>query len=167
MKKLLIVLLAVVMVMSVFTGCGIKEKLEKKAGEAIGEKMLEGLAGEGVDIDLDGEEVVIEGSDGEKLEFGSGEWPDSDLAKAIPEYKDGKIDGVFKANDSFQVTIKETGDKYFSDYIEKIKKDFADNSFEGNSEGSITYSGTDKDGNSILIFYENEECVISLTKASS
>lgn len=167
MKKILTILLAAVMVISVFAGCGVKEKLEQKAGEAIGEKMLEGLAGEGVDIDLDGEEVVIEGSDGEKLEFGSGEWPDSDLAKAVPEYKDGKIDGVFQSDDSFQVTINETDEKYFEDYLKKIKEDFSENAFEGNSEGSITYSGTDKDGNSILIFYEDNECVVSLTKASS
>lgn len=167
MKKLLTILLVAVMAVSVFSGCGIKKKLEQKAGEAIGEKMLEGLAGDGVDIDLDGDEVVIEGSDGEKLEFGSGEWPDSDLAKDIPEYKDGKIDGVFKANDSFQVTIKETDEKYFSDYMKKIKADFSENSFEGNSEGSITYSGTDKAGNSILIFFEDEECAISLTKPAS
>lgn len=167
MKKTLTVLLAVVMVISVFAGCGVKEKLEQKAGEAIGEKMLEGMLGEGVDIDLDGEEVVIEGSDGEKLEFGSGEWPDSDLAKAVPEYKDGKIDGVFQSDDSFQVTINETDEKYFEDYLKKIKEDFSENAFEGNSEGSITYSGTDKDGNSILIFYEDNECVVSLTKSAS
>ncbi|NLW12165.1 MAG: hypothetical protein GX028_09145 [Clostridiaceae bacterium] len=167
MKKLLTIALASVLVLSIFSGCGVKEKLEQKAGEAIGEKMLEGLAGEGVDIDLDGEEVVIKGSDGEEMQFGSGEWPDSDLAKTIPEYKDGKIDGVFTANDSCQVTINETDEKYFADYLDKIKKDFSKDSFEGNSEGSITYSGTDEDGNSILIFYEDEECVISLAKASS
>lgn len=167
MKKMIAIVLVSLMAISVFSGCGVKKKLEEKAGEAIGEKMLEGLAGEGVDINLDGEEVVIEGSDGEKFEFGSDEWPDSDLAKLIPEYKDGKIDSVFKSNTNIQVTISDTDEKYFADYLDKIKKDFAENTFEGNSDGSFTYSATDTKGNSILIFYEDEECMISLGESTS
>lgn len=166
-KKLLIIVLVAVMVMSVISGCSIRKKLEQKAGEAIGEKMLEGLAGDDVNIDLDDDNIVIEGSDGEKFEIGSGQWPDSDLAEIIPKYDSGKIDSVFQTSDGFQITISDTDEKYFTSYLEKIKDDFSESAYEGTSEGSITYSGADSHGNTILIFYDEGECMITVTRQES
>jgi hypothetical protein len=165
MKRKLIIILAVVMVFALAAGCGIKDKIEQKAGEAIGEKIIEGVAGGNVDVDLDDDTFVIEGEDGEKLEFGSGEWPDSDLAKKLPKYDDGEIDSVFQSEDGAQVSVINTDEKYFAKYLEEVKKDFAENAYEGKSDGSITYSASCPEGDSILIMYENESCKSQSQKA--
>lgn len=82
MKKILIGLLAFVVVFSL-TGCGVREKLEKKAEEEFTEKILE-EAGAG-DVDVDGEKITIKGESGEEVTFGGGEWPTSELAKSIAD----------------------------------------------------------------------------------
>ncbi len=61
MKKILAGLLVLLLVFSL-AGCGIKEKLEQKAGEAIVEKILDSA---GVKADIDGDKLVVKGEDGE------------------------------------------------------------------------------------------------------
>ena len=118
MKKKLLIITLIVLSLATVSACGIRSKIEKKAGEAIGEKILEQVGGGDISVNIDDDQLVIEGSDGEKMHFGGGEWPDdSKLIKAIPEYDSGKITSVFKTDGSVSVTIDETDDKYFESYL--------------------------------------------------
>ncbi|NLT12554.1 MAG: hypothetical protein GXY06_09125 [Clostridiaceae bacterium] len=166
MKKIIALSICSVLIGGVLTGCGIREKIEKKAGEAIGEKIVEGLAGDDVDVDIKDGEVNIKGDDGEEFSFGGSEWPKSGAIENIPKYKDGKVDSVIETKDAVQLTIYETEQDYFEDYIEDIKDEFDNESYESESSESISYSGKNDDDVSVLFIYsaDDETCFITVSE---
>ena len=148
MKKILICLLTFTLLFS-FTGCGAKEKLEEKAAEKI-------LQGAGVDANIDGDKVVIKGEDGQELTIGSGEWPSSNLAKSIPEFKGGKIVSVMEANDSLFIMIEEISDKDFTAYLEETKKSFTVETYEMSTDSGMMYAAENGDGLGVTLIYEKD-----------
>ena len=148
MKKILICLLTFALMFS-FTGCVAKEKLEEKAAEKI-------LQGAGVDANIDGDKVVIKGEDGQELTIGSGEWPSSNLAKSIPEFKGGKIVSVMEANDSLFIMIEEISDKDFTAYLEETKKSFTVETYEMSTDSGMMYAAENGDGLGVTLIYEKD-----------
>ena len=148
MKKFLIGLLILLMVLSM-VGCGAKEKAAEKAAEKI-------LQGAGVDADIDGDKVVIKGEDGQELTIGAGEWPSSDLAKSIPEFKGGKIVSVMEANDSLFIMIEEISDKDFTAYLEETKKSFTVETYEMSTDSGMMYAAENGDGLGVTLIYEKD-----------
>jgi hypothetical protein len=159
MKRVLIVFLALVLVLS-FAGCGAKEK----AGEALAEKIME-EAGD-VDVDIDGDKITIEGEDGEVVTFGETEWPTSNLAKSIPEFKEGKIVSVVEANDSLMIGIEQVRKEDFTKYHEEIKEDYTVDAYDATFEGSVTFSGSNADGIVVNLYYVEETFSIIVGKES-
>lgn len=152
MKKLLIGLLVLLLVIS-FAGCGAKEKAEEKAGEALAEKILENA---GVDADLDGDKVVIKGEDGQELTIGAGEWPSSDLAKSIPEFKGGKVVSVMEADDSLFIMIEVISEDDFTAYLDEIKKIFTEEAFKMNTDTGMIYAAGNDKGIGVTLTYEKD-----------
>lgn len=152
MKKLLVVLLVLLLVIS-FAGCGAKEKAEEKAGEALAEKILENA---GVDADLDGDKVVIKGEDGQELTIGAGEWPSSDLAKSIPEFKGGKVVSVMEADDSLFIMIEVISEDDFTAYLDEIKKIFTEEAFKMNTDTGMIYAAGNDKGIGVTLTYEKD-----------
>ena len=148
MKKFLIGLLILLMALSM-VGCGAKEKAAEKAAEKI-------LQGAGVDADIDGDKVVIKGEDGQELTIGAGEWPSSDLAKSIPEFKGGKIVSVMEANDSLFIMIEEISEKDFTAYLEETKEVFTEETFEMNTGTGMMYAATNSEGLGVTLTYEKD-----------
>ena len=160
MKKILLLILAILLLTSTMTGCNIGKKLQEKAGEELVKDIL------GSNVDLDGDKVVIGGDDGDKIEIGGSEWPDSELARVIPKYPSGTVESVIQSSNVVQVSISGTNERDFKAYLEQIKDIFSENAYEGTSDGSTTYSASDGKGHSILIIYDDESCSISLGKDS-
>ncbi len=159
MKKVAIWVLLVLLVLSL-VGCGVKEKIGEKAGEALAEKIMEES---GADVDIDGDTITVKGEDGEEMVFGQTEWPSSDLAKSIPEFKDGKIVTVMEMNDSILIGMEEVDAKDAAKYFEELKKDFTEDTYEINSEDSAQYMGSNGEVG-ISVFYDNNE-TLSITIA--
>lgn len=156
MKKTLICLLTFVLLFS-FTGCGAKEKLEEKVAEKVFEK-----AGGG-DLDIDGDKVTIKGDNGETVTFGDSKWPTSELAKIIPEFKDGTVNGVMETADSIVITLESVQEEDVPPYCETIKKDFPKDVYEMNSSGFSTFSGSDDEGLTVSLAYMSETLTITIT----
>ncbi len=148
MKKILIGLLAFMLAFS-FAGCGAKER----AAEELAEKILQGA---GVDADIGGEKVVIKGGDGQELTIGSSEWPSSDLAKSIPEFKGGKVVSMMEAEDSLFLMIEEISDQDFTAYLKKIKETFTKETYEMNTDTGMMYSGGNGEGTVVMLTYEKD-----------
>lgn len=148
MKKLLITLLVLLLTLSM-AGCGAKEKAAEKAAEKIFE-------GAGVDADIDGDKVVIKGEDGQELTIGAGEWPSSDLAKSIPEFKGGKIVSVMEANDSLFIMIEEISEEDFTAYLEEIKEAFSGENYEMNTGTGMIYTAVNGSDISVMLTYEKD-----------
>lgn len=162
MKKILIVGLAFILIISM-AGCGVKEKIEQKAGEAIAEKIIEGAGGG--DVDIDGDKVVVKGEDGSTATFGGSEWPDSELGNSIPEFKDGTVVGAIEMNESLYLTLEQVSEKDFLDYFEEIKETFNQDVFDMRSEGNVTYGAANGEGLSITLIYGADETLsIALAK---
>ena len=156
MKKILICLLTFMLLFS-FTGCGAKEKLEEKVAEKVFEE-----AGGG-DLDIDGDKVTIKGDNGEKVTFGDNKWPTSELAKNIPEFKDGTVNGVLESADSIVITLESVKEEYVSAYWETIKKDFPKDVYEMIATDFITISGSNDAGINISLVYMSEVLAITVT----
>lgn len=166
MKKLLLVSVGIILAGGMLAGCGIREKLEKKAGEAIGEKMVEKMAGDDVDVDIDDGKVVIKGEDGEELALGGTEWPESGAIENIPKYKSGKVDSVIETKKSAQLEILDTDKEYFTEYIDGIRDEFDTEQYENKTSDGITFSGKNDDGVSVLFVYKDEDssCFITVSE---
>ena len=148
MKKFLMGLLALLLVLSL-AGCGAKEKAAEKAAEKV-------FKSAGVDADINGDKVVIKGEDGQELTIGAGEWPTSDLAKIIPEFKGGKIVSVMEANDSLFIMIEDISDEDFTAYLEEIKEAFTNETFEMNTGTGMMYAAANNEGLGVTLTYEKD-----------
>jgi hypothetical protein len=148
MKKLLIGLLAFVLILS-FAGCGAREKAAEKAAEKI-------LEGAGVNLDIDGDKVVIKGEDGQELTIGADKWPSSDLAKSIPEFKGGKIVSVMEADDSLFIMAEEISDEDFMAYLEEIKEIFTEETYEMSTGTGMMYAAGNGEGLGVTLTYEKD-----------
>ena len=157
MKKYVACLLAFLM-LAILAGCGVKEKVEEK----LTEKILEEAAGG--DVDINDDKVTVKGENGEKLILGSTEWPTSNLAKSIPEFKDGKITAVLDSTDSILVTFESVKQEDAMAYIETIKKDFTQESFEVNTEDCISYGAKNADKVAVTLQYSEEAFTITASK---
>ncbi len=157
MKKILIYLLTFTLLFS-FTGCGAKEKLEEKVAEKVFEK-----AGGG-DLDIDGDKFTIKGDNGEKVTFGDSKWPTSELAKNIPEFKGGTVNGVLESVDSIVITLESVKEEDVSLYWETIKKDFLKDVYEMNSSDFSTFTGCNDAGINVSLVYMSEVLTITVTK---
>ncbi len=152
MKKLLSGLLALALVLSL-AGCGISAKFEEKAGEAILKKIAKDAGG---DIDIDGDKMVIKGEDGQQFTFGEGEWPKSDLAKSIPEFKGGRVTGVMEADGSLFISLEEAAEKDFADYLAEIKKDFTEDAYHITSDSGTTYGAKNAKDVGVMLMYSTD-----------
>ena len=148
MKKLLIVMLVLLLALSL-AACGAKEKAAEKAAEKI-------LENAGVDANIDGDKVVVKGEDGEELTIGEGEWPSSDLAKSIPEFKGGKIVSVMEADDLLFIMIEEISEEDFTAYLEKTKEVFTEETVETNIGSGLMYAATNSEGLGVTLTYEKD-----------
>ena len=156
MKKILICLLTFILLFS-FTGCGAKEKL----GEKVAEKAFKEAGGG--DLDIDGDKVTIKGNNGETVTFGDSKWPTSELAKNIPEFKGGTVNGVLESADSIVITLESVKEEDVPPYWETIKKDFPKDVYEMIATDFITVSGYDDEGINVSLVYMSEVLTITVT----
>ena len=156
MKKILICLLTFILLFS-FTGCGAKEKL----GEKVAEKAFKEAGGG--DLDIDGDKVTIKGYNGKTVTFGDSKWPTSELAKNIPEFKDGTVNGVLESADSIVITLESVKEEDVSSYWETIKKDFSKDVYEMIATDFITVNGHNDEGINVSLVYMSEVLTITVT----
>lgn len=154
MKKITIYLLMLALAISL-GGCGIKEKIEQKAAEAIAEKVIGGAAG--TDVDIDGETITIKGEDDQMMVIGENKWPTSDLAKSIPEFKAGKIVSVVDINGSLFIMIEDTSEEDYKSYLDEIKKTFTEGSYELDTDTGMVYGASNDKKISIILSYDKNE----------
>jgi hypothetical protein len=153
MRKLSI-LMAVLITGLMLSGCGVKEKLQEKAAEAITEKMLGG------NVDIKGDSVTIKGESGEAVTFGGSEWPDS---KLVPEFKKGTVSSTMVSGKGFVVVVEDVDKGDAEDYRDEIKKDFTEESFEMNNEGGFMYSGKNGDGVTAAVQYADGSMTVTVS----
>lgn len=116
MKKTISCLLAILM-LAALVGCGAKEKIAEKAAE----EFIEGIGGGNVDID--GDNLTIEGEDGENFAAGDNlSWP-GDKMGDLPEPK-ASVSAVLNDDATQQCTVAYQGmEKDDAEaYVEKLKK---------------------------------------------
>lgn len=150
MRKISYILI-MIMMLSVFVGCGAKQKMEEK----VAEKIIEKAVGNNADIDVDGDKVSIKTEEG-KVTFGSTKWPDSKIAGKVPEFKNGKIVSVMDSEDYMLVIIEEVKEKDFIDYYNNVKGTFKKDTYEAKSEDSISYTGQNDENIIIMISYTSD-----------
>lgn len=153
--KNIFILTILVIALLMLNGCGAKQKMEDKLAEKIVETAL------GTDVDIDGEEVTFEGEDG-SVTFGSSEWPDSELAKRIPEFKDGKITSVVNSEAYVFIIMEEVDENDFKDYLNDVKSKFTEEAYESKFEETIAYSASDTEGTAMIISYTTSDKTLSI-----
>ena len=161
MKRLLLILLVALLVLSL-AACGIGRKMEEKAAE----QFLESIAGGNIDI-KDDNSVTIKGDDGQEVTFSSAEWPTSDLSKSIPVFSAGKIEGVLDSEEYLMITINEVAKADFQAYVEAVKKDFAEDAYTVDSNGVLSYGGSNGKASVMLSYTEEDQtAIISMSKVT-
>jgi len=141
-------------------GCGLK----KKAEQAISEKIVEKALGDNVDIK--GDTVTVKGEDGEEITVGGGKWPDTDLAKKIPEFKKGKIATSATEGDNFMVLIQEVKAEDFEAYLKEVKKIYTEEVYESRTDTMITFGGKGEDQTIVALNFiiKDETMGVSIQK---
>lgn len=150
LKRCIAVLLGVVLILSL-TGCGARKKFEDKLTEKITEGIIEKVAGEDVDIDLDDGKINVKDKDGTEWSIGGGEWPKGKAAGLIPEFNKGKIESVIETTEGCMIYIVEVDQKDYEQYMEQLQS-------AGYTEDVVNYSDSDS------IFYSGrfkEKAIVS------
>lgn len=165
MKKISVYLLVCIcLAVSILSlsGCGIKEK----AANAISEKMVEKALGDKVDIN--GDTLTIKGDNGEEATIGSGKWPDSELARKIPQFKKGTVISSMKTDDNVTISLEKVKAEDLKPYLEDIKKAYSKDSYESEADGVITYSGSGADNITVAVHYVSgdEALIITITNTA-
>lgn len=150
----------VAMMIACLAGCGSKEQ----AAEAAAENMLE-QAGVGEDVNIEGDNVTIKGEDGEEYSFGTTQWPDSELAKAIPVFSNGTLSSVFESDDYVMVSLESVKAADFEPYLETVKAAYTNDAYEATYDGTYSFNATNADGISLYISYY--EGTLTITVYSS
>jgi hypothetical protein len=105
MRRLTMLAPALAVVALVTAGCG--GGASEQSAESSIEKQIEEETGGDADVDIDGDEVTIETSDG-TLEAGTGNLPEGFPEDKIPLVEGEVLVGI-KAEGGFQVTVKYDG----------------------------------------------------------
>ncbi len=129
--------------------------------EKVAEKVFEEAGGG--DLDIDGDKITIKGDNGDKVTFGDSKWPTSELAKNIPEFKDGTVSGMMETTDSIVITLESVQEEDVLPYWETIKKDFPKDVYEMIATDFITVSGYDDEGINVSLVYMSEVLTITVT----
>lgn len=154
MKKSLLLIFILIFTLTA-VGCGAKEKVEEK----IAEQVIQSATG--VEVDINDEEVTIEGEDGQEVTIGGTEWPDSDMAKKIPEFKEGKVSSVVNSAENVMIVIEEVEKKDVLKYAENFIDTYTYNTFIIKSQDGVTYSGSNNEGLSVSLGYtENDKSLL-------
>ncbi len=150
-----IFVISLMVIVSLLAGCGARQKLEDK----VAEKLVEGALGGNVDIK--GDEVTIKGEGGD-VTIGGTEWPDSEIAKQIPEFKDGKITSSMKSDNYMLIVIEEVKEKDFKPYYEKIKSEFTENSYDAQYDDTIMYTASNDKAVTAVVSYNTAEETLTI-----
>ncbi|HWQ58862.1 MAG TPA: DUF6591 domain-containing protein [Clostridia bacterium] len=161
MKKILAILIVLMLLVS-FAGC---KKIGEKIGEKITENILENASGS--DIDIDGDTMTVQGTDGSSTTIGGTEWPDSDLAKKIPELKKGTVSYVMESTDYLYVTVDSVEEQDAKDYIEEVKASFTVDPYEMTYDGGFSYTAKDDSGLNISVSYTEGTVLIMVSQEAS
>ncbi len=151
MKKILALSLLLVLIISL-AGCGVKKKVEEKAGEKIAETLIEKAVGDkDTKVDIEGDAIKITDAEGAELTLGGTEWPE---VPYLPRFKGGSIISVVKEGEgNFMVILEEVEEQAYRDYVESISKDFTENVTQVESEDYLLYEGRNSQGYSASVQY--------------
>lgn len=152
MKKLIALLLSVLLVFAL-SACGVSEKAQEKTAE----KAIENALGGDVNVDIDGDKYTYEDKDGNKMEFGSTEWPAADAAAFIPKFDKGTITACTVMGNIYVIDIENVEQTDYESYFKTVKDGgFINEAITTETEGYHQYQAADAIGNYIVIFYEAE-----------
>ncbi|NLO24662.1 MAG: hypothetical protein GX114_00755 [Clostridiales bacterium] len=163
LRKTVLVLLCVVLVFSL-AACNAKRKINEKIAEKVTEGVLEKIAGDGTEIDISEGGITFEGEGGEKITFGSDEWPKGGAADLIPEFKKGSIVSAVNANPGCVIVLEDVEKKDVEDYIKKVKeKGFTEEAMDlSGSDGFTNYVAGLDEKTFIAVVYDKENKGLSI-----
>lgn len=165
MKQRIVVLLTCILVLLCIGGCGksISDSISEKVSEEITEGIINSQTEDGSEVELDGDTVVITSGDGETVSMGATEWPDGDVMKDIPKYKDGNVSYVMESEGYVLLTVDGTTYEEYEDYKEQIiNKGFTEDSTEMNSTDSYYYGAANSSGLMVTLSFTTSDNVFSL-----
>ena len=160
-KKVVVVFLGVVILFAL-AGCGVREKIADKVTENITEGIIEKMAGDDVDVNLDDGTVTIEGEEGEEWSLGGGEWPEGQAADLIPEFTKGTITSVMNSSEGCWISIEEVEEQDYLQYVEDLKNaGFDQNTTEYSDEASVLYGASlDENNNTSVLVSLSDDGVL-------
>lgn len=167
LRKSTVLLLILLLILPLFSGCSFKKSLEDKVAEKITEGILEKVTGDEADIELDGDNITIKGDDGSELTLGSEEWPKGKAIDLIPEFKNGTISSTMNSDTACVINLKDVEQEDFESYMEEVKslgytKDSVDMDID---MVKSYYALSEKDNSQISLTYsiENKEMMLSIS----
>jgi hypothetical protein len=162
LKKSTLVFLCIVLVFSL-SACNVKQKINEKIAEKVTEGVLEKIAGDGTNIGINEDGITFEGEGGEKISFGSGEWPKGGAADLIPEFKKGTIVSVVNADSGCMIMLEDVEKKDAEDYITKVKNEgFTEEPMESLGDLTISYIAGLDEKTFVSVMYDEESKGLSI-----
>lgn len=153
MKKLSVIL-AALLIIAALAAC----KAQQKVQEKVAEKAIENALGDGAKVNIDGDKYTYEDKDGNKMEFGSTEWPTDEAAAFIPKFDKGTVAACTIIANTYLIDVENVEPSDYESYLQTVKNaGFTENAFtleESGPDGYHQYQGGDVQGNSTMVCYE-------------
>lgn len=156
MLKKLLALLVVVLMIVALSGCSIREQINKKIGEAVTEGIVNQFTS-GADIDIDGEEIVIKGEDGEEVTFGATEWPKGEAADLLPPLRGGTVSSVMNSEKYCMIIVNDATESDYNDYVQAVQNaGFSESPFTMDSEDGLYFGASYNETTSAAITFSGD-----------
>ncbi len=122
MKRVLVVVVALLLLLPL-TGCGIiKKKVTEKITDKIGEGIMEKVLGDDVDVDIEDGKITVTDDDGaEWTSGGDVEWPEEGAASRIPRFDGGRLDTAMNGEENCWLYFEDVEEDDYRQYVEVLK----------------------------------------------
>lgn len=157
MKRILIVLVTVFLVIGL-VACGGRQSLQ----EAAAEKLIESMAGEGVDIDIDdgGDSVTIKTEEGEVTfegDEGGMPWPSDKLPAGFPMLSGVTVTAVIDSGTGIIIGFEDCNEKIADDYISAVKAAGWNIKLDLDSEGLRMIAGDNAKNETLQFSWQEDD----------
>ncbi len=154
MRRTAVIVIALLLLLAL-SGCGVKDKVT--------EGIIENIAGDDVDVDLDEGSIKFKDDEGAETTIGGAKWPKDGAGALIPVFKKGEIHSVKNSDEEFGITLLNVKLADFDQYVKELKKaGFTDSIEEYTHENAKQFSAHRGDGQKVAVSYASDNDTITI-----
>lgn len=159
---MIVFILTLTMILTL-TSCGVRQSLDQKITEQVSEGVINKATGGEANINIDGGQLTVNGTDSHKITVGDNSWPEGNAADLIPKFNNGDIVSSINSNKTCMIMLEQVEAKDYEHYVKELKEQgFTNDVAEFKGEMGHSYNAHLNDNTIIWVLYNPEEKALTI-----